>query len=214
MKKLRLFFMSVLMTGALSASAQLQFGLKGGLDLTKMSASGSSGLFKNRTGWFVGPTLKYTSFMGLGFDVSALYNQRESQLDVYFLTDVTDMKQPEPMKTKQIIVPLNVRYDIGLGGMATIFGFAGPQVAFRIGDEVQSLGDLKDTVAEWQLKSSNFSVNVGLGVLLSKLQLSANYNIGLGNTGEVTLRDATDAAYNAIFKGKYNSWQIALAYYF
>ena len=213
MKKLRLFFMGVLLTGALSASAQLQFGLKGGLDLTKMSASGSSGLFKNRTGWFVGPTLKYTSFMGLGFDVSALYNQRESQLDVYFLTDDTDMKQPEPMKTKQIIVPLNVRYDIGLGGAATIFGFAGPQVAFRIGDEVQNLTDFKNEAAEWRLNSSNFSVNVGFGIVVSNLQLSANYNVGIGKTGDVTWKDAVGGVVNG-YRGKYNSWQIALAYYF
>ncbi|MBR1468765.1 MAG: PorT family protein [Prevotella sp.] len=201
--------MGIVLLGTLSASAQLQFGLKGGLDLTKMSTSGEGGLFKNRAGWFVGPSLKYVSFMGLGFDISALYNQRETQLDVYF----EDNEQLKPMKTKQIIVPLNLRYDLGLGGLATIFGYAGPQVAFRIGDGVQSLGDLKDTVGDWRLKSSNFSVNVGLGVTLDKLQLSANYNIGLGNTGEVTLRDATDAVYG-IFKGKYNAWQINLAYYF
>jgi hypothetical protein len=119
----------------------------------------------------------------------------------------------DKLKTKQIIVPLNVRYTIGLSDALNIFGYAGPQVAFRIGDEVQTLTNLKDEVAEWRLKNSNFSVNVGLGITIESLQLSANYNVGVGKTGEVTWRNATHAATEG-FKGNYNSWQISLAYFF
>jgi hypothetical protein len=119
----------------------------------------------------------------------------------------------DKLKTKQVIVPLNVRYTIGLSDMFSIFGYAGPQVAFRLGDGVQELADLRDEVAEWRLKDSNFSVNVGAGITIEHFQLSANYNVGVGKTGDVTWRDATQAASEG-FKGNYNSWQISLAYFF
>jgi len=140
-------------------------------------------------------------------DVAGLYDQREAKLKVDGVGD-------ETIKTQAINVPINLRYNIGLGSMANIFLFAGPQFGFNIGDKDQSL--FKD-VAEWKLKTSNFSVNLGAGVtLLNHLQLSANYNIACGKTGDVTFKDvvnnATETKENS--SGRSNAWQIALAYWF
>ena len=205
----------VAMTAFSVHAQQVKFGVKGGLDLTELKLKNAGDMFKaeNKVGWFIGPTLKLSMPGGLGFDISALYNQRESDLNVYYVNENNTAESLDKLKTKQVIVPLNVRYTIGLGDALNIFGYAGPQVAFRIGDEVQTLTNLKDEVAEWRLKNSNFSVNVGLGITIESLQLSANYNVGVGKTGEVTWRDATHAATEG-FKGNYNSWQISLAYFF
>lgn len=217
MKNFRYFLMAIAAMTAFSAHAQkLKFGVKGGLDLTELKLKDAGEMFKaeNKAGWFVGPTLKLSLAGGLGFDIAALYNQRESDLGVYYFdSESGDEKKIDKLKTKQIIVPLNLRYAIGLGSAFNIFGYAGPQVAFRIGDEVQTLTDAKNEVAEWRLKNSNFSVNVGAGITIENLQLSANYNIGLGKTGDVTWSKATDAAKEG-FKGNYNSWQLSLAYFF
>ena len=213
MGKLRGFLMVVLFAGTLSAHAQqVKFGLKGGFDLTELKLKNAGEIFKadNNVGWFVGPTMKLSLPGGLGFDLSALYNQRETDLGI---NNSSDVRPLDKLKTKQVIVPLNVRYTIGLSDMFSIFGYAGPQVAFRLGDEVQKLADLRDEVAEWRLKDSNFSVNVGAGITIDHFQLSANYNVGVGKTGDVTWRDATQAASEG-FKGNYNSWQISLAYFF
>ena len=203
--------MVVLFAGTLSAHAQqVKFGLKGGLDLTELKLKNAGEMFKaeNKAGWFVGPTLKLSMAGGLGFDIAALYNQRESEV-------FSESESFEKLKTKQIIVPLNVRYAIGLGSAFNIFGYAGPQVAFRLGDEVQTLTDAKNEVAEWRLKNSNFSVNIGAGVTIENLQLSANYNIGLGKTGDVTWDSASHQVLDELkHEGKYNSWQISLAYFF
>ena len=66
------------------------------------------------------------------------------------------------------------------------------------------------------MKDSNLSANVGLGLLLfDHLQISANYNIALGTTGEVDLNSAASTTWNtAIGKAKANAWQLSLAYYF
>ncbi len=187
---------------AMPASAQLKFGVKGGLNITDMSLSSDVFETSNRTGFFIGPTVKFTlPIVGLGIDASALYDQRESEL-TNADNEVTKIKQ------QAINIPINLRYDIGLGSLAAVYLAAGPQFGFNVGDKNQTLFD---DVADWKLNSSNFSVNVGAGVmLLSHLQVGANYNIVCGKTGKITYLDGVES----VFRGRSNSWQISMAYYF
>ena len=147
---------AALMT-AVPAKAEVKFGLKGGLNLTSMSLDANAFSKSNQAGFFIGPTVKFTiPIVGLGFDASALYDQRKAEVDD------TSIKQ------QSIQIPINIRYGIGLGSTASIYFFAGPA-----------------TASTWTLKSSNLSANVGLGLmLLGHLQVSANYNFALGKTGE------------------------------
>ena len=71
--------------------------------------------------------------------------------------------------------------------------------------------------ANYKLKSTNFSVNVGAGVtLINHLEIGFNYNIACGKTGEVTGKSvATETIKNLLdSEGKSNAWQISAAYYF
>ena len=204
-----------MMFGANNAQAQVKFGLKGGLNVTSMSLDKDKLLdTENQAGFFIGPTVKFTlPIVGLGIDASALYDQREAKIK----GDINGNKveTSSKLKTQAINVPINVRYGVGLGSVANVFLFAGPQFGFNVGDKNQSL--LKDA-AEWKLKSSNFSVNVGLGfTVLSHLQVSANYNIACGKTGDVTVSDAAGTTLQELIGkngGKANAWQVGLAYYF
>ena len=190
--------------------AQLKFGLKGGVNVTNMSFSSDVLDASNRAGFFVGPTVKFTlPIVGLGIDASALYDQREGKVKLAY----KDVESENTVKQQQVVVPINLRYGVGLGSMASVFFFAGPQFGFNVGDKTQSI---YDQVADWRLKSSNFSVNVGAGfMLMSHLQLSANYNIACGHTGDVELKSTAADALRQIKKGsRANAWQIGLAYYF
>ena len=198
----KLFTLVVLVAATLvtiPAQAQFKFGLKGGLNLTDMSFSVDDVDVSNRAGFFIGPTAKFTlPIVGLGLDASVLYDQREAKLKG------TDDK----IKQQAINIPINLRYDIGLGSLAAVYLAAGPQFGFNIGDKHQTL---VEDVSEWKLNDSNFSVNVGLGVMmLGHLQVGANYNIVCGKTGEVTVIDGVEEA----FRGRSNTWQISAAYYF
>lgn len=193
-----------------SAQAQIKFGLKGGLNVTSMSLSRDVFDADNQMGFFIGPTVKFSlPLTGLGMDVSALYDQREAKVtgDVgYEQIMVTERS----MKSKYINIPINLRYGIGLGSLASIYFFGGPQFGFNVGSKNQEL--VND--ATWRLKSSAFSVNLGAGVMLaSHLQLSANYNIACGRTGDVTFESAASDIFGSR-KGRANAWQIGLAYYF
>ena len=193
-----------------SVKAQdVEFGIKAGLNVTDMKLS--SELFKttNRAGGFIGPTVKFTlPIVGLGVDVSALYDFRQAKV-----TDPTS--QEKTVKQQQIGIPVNFRYSVGLGSMASAFLSAGPQWGINIGEK-----DFKwNRRSSYSLKKSNFSINAGLGVTFMKhFEVSANYNIAVGKTAEVkaleTIANAAEQLIGVKAKSRNNSWQVAVAYYF
>ena len=188
---------AALMT-ATPAKAEVKFGLKGGLNLTNLSINAHGWDKSNQAGFFIGPTVKFTlPIVGLGFDASALYDQRKGKFE-----DL-DIKQ------QSIQIPINVRYGFGLGSTASIYLFAGPQFGFNVGSKtVENILD-----GTWTFKGSNVSANVGLGVmLLSHLQISANYNFALSKSGELETAGILSQSFKE--NAKMNAWQIAVAYYF
>ena len=202
------------MTFTQSANAQIKLGVKGGLDITKFSLNKDIFDVNNRTGWFIGPTIKFTlPVVGLSMDISGLYDQRSSNVQMIGgSTEVTTLKN------KTIQVPVNLRLGAGIGSTANVFIFAGPQFGFNVGD--RDFTYIKDNVANiFQLNKSTLSVNVGAGATLnSHLQVTAEYNISVGDTSDATVINVLNTTVDNKKKKKYNghanSWQIALAYFF
>ena len=211
MKRIAVIIAFACMLGVQATKAQVKFGLKGGVELLDMKFKEDVFNASNRLGWFAGPTLYVgLPLPGLGFDISALYNQRETKIDLF----VDPGQQAQKLKTHLMAVPLNLRYTIALGSSADVFVYAGPQMAFNVGKQEQDLdgrGDESELV--WRVKESSFSVNGGIGLTLGPVQITANYNVALGRTGDVTFKQAMQAAEDGI-NGKYNSWQIGAAYFF
>ncbi len=205
----KIFVLFVMMAAmAIPSQAQFQFGLKGGLNLTKVTGNAKDAL-KNKAGFFVGPTVKYTlPVVGLSFDASALYDQRNMDVE----------GADKSIKVQSIQVPINVRYGIGLSSVVNLFAFAGPQFGFNLGSKDKSFtfNNAQNVVGGWTLKSSNLSANVGIGAtILGHLQATVNYNFALGKTGDFGVGAVTSTATD-IFTGKMktNSWQISAAYLF
>ena len=199
MKKL---FAVVLMAVAFAmpSKAQFSWGIQAGLNMSNVSvkdaADNVGGAIESRTGFFVGPTVKFSlPIVGLGIDASALYDQREGKAG------------DETVKAQSIQIPINLRYGIGLGSVAEVFAFAGPQFGFNLSGDKNYGG-----VSDWTLKSSNFSANIGIGAtILSKLQAKLNYNIALGTTGEF---ESVSQTVKQVADAKFNAWQVSLAYFF
>ena len=185
---------------AIPAKAGVNFGIKGGYNITNFSLSNlSDNVAKdNQQGFFIGPSLKIgIPVLPRGFEVAALYDQRDAK------ADGTTISQ------KSINIPVNVRYELGLGDMAGIYFAVGPQFGFNIGDKTFSF---KNVSNDYKLKDSNLSLNLGAGVRLIKhVEIGFNYNIALGKTGEFEVMDGLT---NVVGNGKANAWQISAAYYF
>jgi len=213
----KLFSIAVLFTilsSLFTSEAQAQglsFGLKGGYNITKMDldkVSGWSSAYdmgkSNKNGWYIGPTLKVSLPGGLGFDGSVFYDQRKTEVE------------SETVTMKYVYVPINVRYNIGLGSIAGIYVAAGPQIGFNVGDtdiDLNYLDETKATVNDtFQLKKSTFGFNLGAGIHVSHLEVGVVYCIPLGNTADIKGNIAGD------IKDKYdvksNTLQVSAAYYF
>ena len=187
----------------------INFGVKGGMNNNEMKFDKSVFDSENRFGFFIGPTLKVALPLGgLGVDIAALYDQRESKVN------------DETIKQKSILVPVNARLNLGIGSSAGVYVAAGPQFGFNIGDDEYSWKSLDESKANaentFQLKKSNFSVNLGAGFYVSKhLEFGFTYNIAMGKTADATFKDAVDTAIKPTeddAKAKY--WTISAAYYF
>ena len=136
---------------AIPAKAGLNFGIKGGYNVTNFSFSSDVLDTSNKSGFFIGPSLKIgLPVLPIGFEVAALYDQRDAKMDG------TTISQ------KSINIPINVRYELGLGDMAGIYVAAGPQFGFNIGDKKFSFSNAND----YKMKDSNLSLNLGAGILL------------------------------------------------
>ncbi|MBR3442808.1 MAG: porin family protein [Bacteroidaceae bacterium] len=186
---------------AVPASAQFSYGLKAGLNVSKASLDWSTVSSDNQTGFFVGPMVEFTvPLVGVGVDASLLYNNKGMKLK-----DVTS-GDSFSQTLQYIDIPINLKYTYGLGSIAGVFVTTGPQFSFNISSK-------KLKIADYTLKSSEFSWNVGLGAkLLGHLQVAYNYNIAIGKTSEF---EYYDTAMNLV-KGKLknNTHQISLAYMF
>lgn len=196
----KIFTTIVLMAAMLvviPAKAGINFGIKGGYNITNFSFSEDVIAKDNQQGFFIGPSLKIgIPVLPIGFEIVALYDQRDAKLE------------GEKISQKSINIPINVRYELGLGDMAGIYVAAGPQFGFNIGDKKFSFSNAND----YEMKDSNLSLNLGAGIrLVSHLEIGFNYNIALGKTGEF---NEVDGAKNLVGNGKANSWQISAAYYF
>ena len=194
----------VMLLTALTVGTQaqrLKFGVKGGLDVISMSFNEQVFDTSNKAGWFIGPTLQVNLIGGLGADIAAFYDQKTAEVN------------SESIKMKSVLIPLNVRYKFGLGQTVGIYVAAGPQFGFNVGDSEFKWTDKSSYENTFQLKKSNFSVNLGAGVYLTKhLEVGFAYNIAMGKTADASWKQAWDTVKTDDTKAK--SWQISAAYFF
>lgn len=178
-----------------TASAQINFGVKAGLNINKMDISGGHNLDSdNRAGWFIGPTAEVRiPLVGLGVNGALLFDQRQTKFNDY-----------STYTENFVSIPLNLRYSFGLGSIAGGFLTAGPQFSCKIGDKNKTWDDETYNTRTWAT-----SFNVGAGVRLGgHFDIGANYNFACGKSGSYIFDNSESS------KVKNNGWQVYLSYVF
>lgn len=190
--------------GATTASAQFKFGLVAGMNMSKLSFdNGKYFDSDHRAGWYVGPKVWFNiPIVGLGVNASAQYSQRRMNVKSGDGEDaVSDSKN-----LNTIEIPINVRYTLGLGSIASVYAETGPQFGFNVGNKT-----IKTISEVAKFKSSNVTWNVGIGArVLGHLEAGVGYNIALSKFGEL-VPDALTGTKNDF---KSNTWQVQVAYLF
>lgn len=188
------------------ASAQIKFGVKGGLNNSNMKINFENLKNKGSYGWFAGPTVKATipiGFLGLGADAAVFYDMRRAK------TEVDGVEST--IKQQSIILPINIRANFDIAKVFGIYVATGPQFGFNVGKKYVDLGSSSSIRNHFQIKKSQFSWNIGAGFIIAKhVEIGATYNLGIGKTGE--LKDMTSEEIRD--KPKQKSWTVSLAYFF
>ena len=199
-------------TFAFPAQAQVRFGIKGGFNVNKVSWKWKdieqNVRSNNRNGFYAGISLDVSLPMpGMGVDFSVLYDNR--------VVSLPTSEEFENKTMQYIIVPVNLRYSLGLGDILSIYAATGPQVSYNIGDRSWAMNEyvVQHWTGGWELNKSDLSWNVGGGLsFFGHFRLGYNYNIMLGHTNEFTVKKVSGDIVEG--KLKANTHQISLIYYF
>ncbi|MBR1712484.1 MAG: PorT family protein [Alloprevotella sp.] len=211
--KRNLFTLALLLTLAAATPAQagIEFGIMAGMNMSKVNFKDLDRNFSasNRYGFYVGPKVN-VNVLGFGADAALLYNQKRLNLgDDYSRT------------IRSVEIPINARYTLGLGSLASVYAATGPQFGFNVGQtKWTKLFSGEDTTFE--RKNMNVSWNVGVGAKLAKhVEIGLTYNIALSKYAKTINRvsklaggsdDAVTVPANYDFKT--NTFQVQVAYLF
>ena len=223
----RFLIITALLFVAFSASAQLDYGLKAGVNFSTVPTD-IDAVKGGHTGWFIGPTFKaIMPVIGLGGEANLLYSNTGMEID------------GEVYNKHSIEIPLYLRYELKLPAIKRFFipfVAAGPQWGLTVGkkefgvnpNEIDDLNDIREAVASkgryLKFNNSCWSLNIGLGfILFNHLQVHANYNWALGSTCQYTdyknidFKNFGSSETNdwiTVLNSSSNIWQISLAYIF
>ena len=222
MKKFSALCLSLLVAFAgLTAKAQkFSYGIVAGYDLTKVKYSGdmkNNFSSDNKSGWYVGPKIVFSTVIGLGVDASLQYSQRKLNItqEGYIDGNVVYDKVSQSQTYRTIEIPINLRYSIGLGSSASVFAYTGPQFGFALQNmKFNNLG----TGNNFSRENLNTTWNIGAGVRLFKhLEASVGYNFALGKAGKAILNGVgvnEGESQDLELKYKTNTFQVQATYYF
>jgi opacity protein-like surface antigen len=113
----------------------------------------------------------------------------------------------ESIMQKGIEVPVNLKYSLGFGSLASVFVAAGPSAFFNWNSGTK---ELPIETSSNDYKPFELSFNIGAGVkVLKHLQIGINYNIPVTNSAIIkTVDSATESSF------KTRVWQTSIAYMF
>jgi hypothetical protein len=110
-----------------------------------------------------------TPGLGLGFDAAILYSQKG-----------VENKTGDTYTTDNIDVPVNLKWKISppmIGDLLRFFVAAGPYLSFRVGQDHDIFGAMKD---QFSSKTFGAGANLNAGIeLFSRIQLEFTYGMGL-----------------------------------
>ena len=197
MKKLVVVLMMAMLMIS-PANAQVRLGIKGGMNLSKLTFDKDVVSSNNRAGFFVGPIfyVDLPFLPGFGFDLAAIYDRKGTTMTAV----IDDQKYEKKGYVQFLDVPIDINYKISFTRGFAIYGSTGPQFSFNLKqDDFKTIVDQR---ANYKIKDSNFSWNVGFGMeIIRHFRLGYNYNIALGDWAEVK-EDLTETVYQGLKNDK------------
>lgn len=176
---------------------KVQVGIKGGVNLSSLSNSGSTFSADNRAGYLGGI---WARFGALGFNF---------QPELYITSKNVDINSSNgyssSAKFTSIDVPLLLGGKIGAFGLGGRF-YAGPLMSFAINRNGNSFGSAAGNAVNLRYKDANFAVTAGAGIDIQKFSIDLRYEAGL------TKQEYIDGSNN--IKTRVSLFNLSLGYAF
>ncbi len=164
MKKI-IFLPLLLVVGIVNA--QLQFGLKGGVNISNFTGGDFNNIEKSPyVAWHGGGVVRI-KFNHLVLQPEVLFSSQGAKLD--------DGVTEENYKVSYVNIPIMLQWQF----KGSFYIEAGPQAGFKVSEEIPN-----SAIDEFA-KSTDLSIGVGLGFLKSKgLGLGGRYTVGISKVGD------------------------------
>lgn len=193
----------LLIAGTNMVSAQLRFGVKGGVDIDSKKFDLKTLKASNRLGYYIGPTLEFVvPVSGFGADVAVLYGRKEYK--------ISDLQSDATLSDYNYIsIPVNIKQRIRFFGLG-LFVSGGVYGNVKVSGGDIKIEDTGDVLKEYKSKNFIFGIGAGAGVsLFSKL------DIGVYFRGDLTENYKDEYMDADVFQNKKNQrWSVGLNYYF
>ncbi|MCD7972417.1 MAG: PorT family protein [Candidatus Azobacteroides sp.] len=166
MIKLKSLLLTVFLLGAFTASAQLSFGLKAGLNLSDMSDYDNT---KMKIGYKVGPTVNL-SLGDIGFQGAILLSSKGVK------GDGVDGK----IDANYLEIPVSFVYKRPVAFDTNLYINAGPYFAYGLfGKTDLGLAGEIDTFSDEMLNRFDMGLTFGVGIEVLMFNFGVNYDLGL-----------------------------------
>jgi len=162
---------------AQASIAQFNFGIKGGVNITKVDGKSFRDEFKY--GYHVGGFAEIGLSKKLSIHPEVLFNQYQTRVDSSFKNiyeNATDFSQYRDVKLNYLSIPLILSYKLG----SFMSLQAGPQFGILISQDKNLLENGKEA-----FKNGDFSMVFGPQIHFSKFRITGRYVIGLHNVSDI-----------------------------
>lgn len=208
MKKLSLATLVILF--ALSVNAQVQFGLKAGLNFPNWSVKESGSTAPDTKigfGFHLGGIVDIPVSSNFSIQPGALFSVKGFKADVNMGTTVNTTT-----KLNYIEVPINAMLKVGEGDTKFLV-FGGPYLGYGLGGTVKAEAQGRSATSDITFGSGDndvnpldFGINLGAGIKFNKIMVTAQYGIGLANlsnsSGETVHNNVIGVSVALLFGGK------------
>ncbi len=185
--KIYVLIACVLFTQA--AMAQFNFGIKGGVNITKIDDKAFKDQF--RYGYHAGAFVEIGLGKMWGIQPEVLFNQYQTKVDTTLANIWNPLKSGQDAKLNYLSIPILLNYKL-----ANILSLqAGPQFGVLISQDKNLLQNGQDA-----FKKGDFSLLGGAQLNISKIRLSGRYVVGLNDISDVSNQS----------KWKNQGWQLSV----
>lgn len=218
MKKILLTLALIVSVACANTASALgiDWGVTAGLNLSKLSLSKDYEKYlksDNQAGWYLGLKANASIALGFGVDASLVYSQQRLSIETK-----TGNVDATSKTLRSISIPVNLRYNIGIGSVASVYIATGPQFDFNIGsrkwDDLVVSAITNGNESAFKSETMTTSWNVGAGVkLLDRVEVGVGYNFGLGKVA----KSIVEETFNTTVKSdelKNNVFKVGVAVYF